>query len=128
MTKYVNNPVIEIDGKYNCFEGWQNIFQNILDDLSKNIEEKTILVVECYQGVNLEEVIEAIKHYLPHDSLTIADTLMHNSQYIEKMIYPDVTDDRIFGYMTRLNIDSFYDQKNVELFFNEINEKTSGTH
>ena len=44
---------------------------------------------------------------------------------IKKLVFPDVTNDRIFGFLTRLTIDAFYDSEKVaklQAVFDSSNE------
>ena len=42
------------------------------------------------------------------------------------MVYPDVTDDEVFGYITRLTLNDFFDNDKIKSFKNEL-EKKQGT-
>ena len=85
MSNYEKNPTIRINGEFECITGWEKILTAINENLSDCANDKKILVIECYHGVNLDEIIEGIKLHFPFDSLTIANTLMHNDQYIQKI-------------------------------------------
>ncbi|VAW21567.1 mannose-6-phosphate isomerase, class I, partial [hydrothermal vent metagenome] len=67
-----------------------------------------VIVIETYTGVLDNEVLNEF-HKLPCDKFIRAKKLFKSEQEIEAMTFPDVTDDEIFGYMTRLNMQDFFD-------------------
>ncbi|MDE3059297.1 MAG: class I mannose-6-phosphate isomerase, partial [Bacteroidota bacterium] len=50
---------------------------------------------------------------LAPELLVIAESLYWDENKIREMVYPDVTDDRIFGFLTRLCIDDFFDSGKI---------------
>ena len=42
---------------------------------------------------------------------------------IKKLVFPDVTNDRIFGFLTRLTLDAFYDPEKLKKMQTEIDSK-----
>jgi len=128
MTNFINKPNIRVKGEFACTVGWKHISEQLDNQLSRNEQKKNILVVECYQGVFMEELIEGITQNLSFSTLTITNKLMHNTGYITQMVYPDVTDDRIFGFMTRLTIDKYFDDQKVKEFRDNMSERKDGLH
>ena len=89
------------------------------------IKKKTrIVVVETYQGVIDEELTDAMMEGLAHDLWIDARAALKEEEDVKQMIYPDVTDDRIFGALSRLNIQDFMDQDKVA----RIQKTISQTH
>lgn len=114
-SKYNHTPYIEVKNKaYRVAGGWDNI----VAELNKTIEnlkgKKKLVVVETYQGVIHGEVMQQLETGLQCDRFVRAEELMLPEDDVKKLVYPDVTDDRIFGYLTRLEIDAFYDQEKVK--------------
>lgn len=71
-------------------------------------------MLETYPGVNDDEILHAIREVLKPDSLIMASDAWLSPEGIDALTYPDVTDDRIFGYMTRLTIDRFFDPEKLD--------------
>lgn len=71
-------------------------------------------MLETYPGVNDDEILHAIREELKPDSLIMASDAWLSPEGIDALTYPDVTDDRIFGYMTRLTIDRFFDPEKLD--------------
>jgi mannose-6-phosphate isomerase class I/AraC-like DNA-binding protein len=113
INQYNHFPSVRVKGNYTCFSGWQGICAQLKKYFSANAETK-VVIVETYQGVILEEVEEALINGLKPSFFIDSRTLMKPVREIEAMIHPDVTDDRIFGYMTRLNMVDYFDLAKLE--------------
>lgn len=127
-SRFNNTPYIEVKNKtYRVTNGWDNIVAGLNDKISALDKKKKLVVVETYQGVVHEEVMHHLENGLHHDRFIRAEELMLPEEEIKKLVYPDVTDDRIFGYLTRLEIDAFYDSGKVEQIQNELAGLKEGT-
>ena len=109
--KYDKFPAIKVSGEQ-AWQGWDAI-ERILKQKTGDGDKK-IIVCECYQGVNDEEIVAAIKKIFEGALLIESQQLLKPKDEIEKMVHPDVTDDTLFGYMTRLTIDDYFDIKKIE--------------
>ncbi len=118
--KFNTLPCVEVKGNFQVSQGWEAISKQILADIAKRNKKTTTVAVEYYQGVLEENVTEALVNGLKPNLVINTRNLMWSEQKIKAMIYPDVTDDRIFGYMTRLTIDAFFDPEKVEAARKEI--------
>jgi len=127
MTNFNNNPFINVTGNFEVKKGWDNITSEIKAKEEKLTKTVKVIVVEYYQGVLEEETTEALVNGLKPDLLIEANNLMLSEEKIRELVYPDVTDDRIFGYMTRLNIDAFFDPQKVTGAQTLINSLKKGT-
>jgi mannose-6-phosphate isomerase class I len=128
MTNFIKNPNIRVKGDFECIVGWDLICQKLEMHPGLNKNEKRILVIECYQGVLLDELVSGLTQNLNALSVTLTSDLMHSHDYITKMVYPDVTDDRIFGFMSRLTIDKYFDNAKVKGLLDELSAKEDGLH
>ena len=124
--KFNNLPSVEVKGNFQVAKGWLAIGQQILADISKSGKKKSVVVVDYYQGVLVEETTQELVQNLKPTFVVNATDLMWDEEKIKAMVYPDVTDDRIFGYMTRLTIDAFFDPEKVEKVRKEIAAFTDG--
>jgi mannose-6-phosphate isomerase class I len=106
---YDKYPHVQVE-KVNrsCITGWNVIGNQLNQEIASSA--KKIVAIECYQGVYDEELVSNLKSTLKHDLWIDAKDAFKPGDEILKMTYPDVTDDRIFGYLTRLNIDDYLDK------------------
>ena len=125
-SKYNKLPFVEVKGKYDVYKGWVNITQALISHVNKLNKARLKIVVECYQGVVIEEVEQQLSDHLDTNKTFLATEAMFDEDIIKKMVYPDVTDDRIFGYLTRLNMQDFIDENKVKSLCSEINKIEKG--
>lgn len=122
-SNYDKFPTVKINGHDSeCWAGWGAIFEKIKGEITSLGKPKTVIVVETYPGVNDEEITSALKNGLqPHAFFHAKDAFLSEAE-IDSLTYPDVTDDRIFGYMTRLNIEQFFDPKKLAALQTNLRE------
>lgn len=128
ISNYNKNPEVKIKGKdAGCFAGWDDILTLLNLEISGNRMAKKVIAIEYYQGTNDVELFNSLIKGLSADMVFDAREAMKPEEEIRKITLPDVTDDRIFGFMTRLSMDDFYDPGKVETLLSQINEIENGT-
>lgn len=118
MTSYVSNydkcPVIHTKQKSTvCCQGWEAV-GNTLKEAATG---KKIVAIECYPGTLDEEVIPQLQQYV-NGVFYFTKDFMLEEKAIEQLVYPDVTDDEIFGYLTKLQLIRFFDINKINAFQN----------
>ena len=107
-SNYDKFPFTEIEGfAQDAREGWVDILNSL-----ESQESSSIWVIECYHGVDQDELIQALNQ-LEGASLINAADAYRDEESIAKMVYPDVTDDPVFGKLTELSILDFFDPDKV---------------
>ena len=107
MTNFNNKPFVEVNKEFEVWNDWGNICSELDTAISKIANEKKVIVIETYQGVIHEELIMALQGGLKYDQWISSSDLMKNESEVNQMIYPDITNDRIFGYLSRLKVKCF---------------------
>lgn len=120
-------PSIKLPEKVPCYLGWERIVEHIQKEINRIQKEKKIVVVEYYHGIDEEEFIKHLIKPLHPEVHIDASTAMKPEDEIKNMVFPDVTDDEIFGFMTRLQLTGFYDKKKVKKVKKEIQNRETGT-
>ena len=121
---YDKYPVVQVPGMEGaCLEGWKDITCRISEHLSAS--SCNILVVECYQGVLDSEVTGALKEAFPEARIWLSSSAMKSEAALGSILHDDITDDEIFGYLTRHTIRVFFDEEKVGRMREEI-ERESG--
>src|SRR5664279_1816908 len=115
-------PRIPIEG-HTCTEGWQHITGKLRDIINEKSGEKIIIAIECYHGVYVSEIAEQLQKEIPAATLFDATAAMRTNDEIEKMVYPFVTDDPVFGYMAPMHLADFFDAKKIALLQNEVHRE-----
>jgi len=93
-----------------CILGWDAVIKQVNEEIASG---KKLVVIECYQGVLDEEVRAHFRKGVKFDVWIDAEDGFKSEADILQMTYPDVTDDRIFGYITRLNIEDYLDEHKI---------------
>lgn len=126
-SNYNKQPFTEVrNTNYRISKGWEEVCLRINNEIGLIRKGKRIIVIETYQGVIHEEIISNILNGIEHDHFIDASEFMLPEEDILKLVYPDVTDDPLFGYLTRLNMEDFFDNEKVKAFQDEINRSDNG--
>jgi len=118
MAEFVPNydkfPVVHVMEKnVLCKQGWSSVCSIIKDAIQLIQSNKKIIALECYTGILEEEVFTSLQSNLEGEFFLTKDYMLPEKQ-IMQMVYPDVTDDAVFGFMTRLTVKDFFDAGKIE--------------
>ena len=120
-------PTIKVHGEnYNVVKGWSNICKQLNTAILELSPSRKVVVIETYQGIIYEELVEQLKNGVDHKLFIESRDLMLSEEEIKIKTYPDVTDDRIFGYLTRLTLEDFFDPEKLRLAKQQIESITEG--
>jgi mannose-6-phosphate isomerase class I len=126
-SKFNNQPVVEVKNEsYKVETGWEAICVKLNHEIGTLRGAKKIVVIETYQGVIHEELQNELTTGLHHTRFIRAEDYMLPEEEVKKLVFPDVTNDRIFGFLTRLSIDAFFDPAKVKAIKDEINKAHEG--
>ena len=111
ISNYDKTPFIRVDEKAKeTVSGWLEITNSLKRQIENLKKPAAVIVIDYYPGINEDELF----HHLIL-SLGIANSFNVNDLFkteteIKQLTYPDVTDDPVFGYVTRLSLYDFFDQ------------------
>ena len=103
-----------------CSLGWEDIAGRLKASLHLDENGKGILVVDCYQGTNEEEILKSLTSHIHPDHIFLSSDAMLPEKEILALTQNDVTEDRIFGYLTRLTMNQFFDSERITETKNQI--------
>jgi mannose-6-phosphate isomerase class I len=127
QSKFTNLPFIEVTNtSYKVENGWDAICSRLNMEISAIESLKKLVVIETYQGVIHEELISNFQSKLNYDRFIQAADFMLPEEEIKKLVFQDVTNDRIFGFLTRLTMDAFFDPEKVKALQSEIADAKEG--
>ena len=121
------HPFVAVPGDHKVHVGWQQITGQLCRDVALTQKAKTIVVVEYYQGVIKENLDEMLNGGMATDLFINTTDLMWPEGKIKEIVFPDVTDDRIFGYLTRLDFECFFDPRKITKADQQIEKLQTGT-
>ncbi len=109
-SNYDKFPVVTVpnnDGA--CVAGWEAIGRRLREAIARRAARKTVLVVECYPGVDEASVLAALTRELrPTLALRSADALKAEHE-IDRLCEPFLGgDDPVFGYLSNLTLPQFF--------------------
>lgn len=128
ISNFEKYPSVEVSkNNDDCLVGWNNICAGLQKHISLLKQQTRIVVaVDCYHGVLHAEVETALRKGLQYQAFFNSMDAFKQAKEIEEMVYPYVTDDRIFGYMTRLTMDCFFDADKLAVLRKKIEAVESG--
>ena len=95
--------------------GWRAVWETVLtsvasEDTTAGAERGVTVAVETYQGVDMAPLVASVPAHWKGYAVRVVDThgCMKGADEVAGMVYPDVTDDRVFGYMTRRTLSDFF--------------------
>lgn len=127
-SNYDKSPVVRMPEAFAscCYTGWEDITAALQQRIQTINKPRTTLVVECYQGVLDAELILSLKQAFPDALFLLSRQGMLPEEALNVRLKDDITDDEIFGYMTRLNMDCYFDADKVNGLRQQIDEPKSG--
>lgn len=109
---YDKAPFVNIEEKTEeTASGWPGIVSCLKKRIGDPDTADMTIVLNCYPGVNEEELFQHLIQPLQITTLFNTNDLFKTPEEIKQLTCPDVTDDPVFGYMTRLTLKDFFDEK-----------------
>lgn len=107
ISNFDKYPAIRIDG-FEGWSGWTSIVSAIEQQVAADGKKRTVVAVECYHGVQITELVAQLRKGFPTALIFETSNALLPEQAINEMVYPFVTDDPVFGYMSPLSLDQFF--------------------
>ena len=122
-SKFNKFPVTEIKGKYIPFAGWEKIG----GELSRVNATGTIriLALECYPGVNEEDIKKKLLPLLPDHNLIETKDCFKSPEEIKNMTAATLTDDPVFAFYADYSIEQFFDEEKLKVIKAELKKPIS---
>ena len=103
-SRYDKFPTTRIVG-HSAYQG----YENLINELSNSLKKSRVTCFEMYPGVDEKEVRVNLIDKLGFDEIYDISKCAKSIEDIDKMIQLFLTDDRIFGIMSKFLIEAFYD-------------------
>ncbi|MGH9587785.1 MAG: class I mannose-6-phosphate isomerase [Acidobacteriaceae bacterium] len=102
---YDRFPYIPSGSREECHVGWAAIAQAI----RSRVRQKSVVVIECYPGVFLDELQHEISSAFSKAKLICTADLFRPAPEVDKMLQRWLGDDPVFGMMNPVEIEDFFD-------------------
>ena len=111
-------PSVKVNTSNSCQVGWSSITAELKKSIE--IESAKTIVIECYQGVFINDIMQWVKTYFPEAKTIEASSALKSEAEIREITHHDVTDDRIFGRITSMSLIDLFDAEKVKGVKDEI--------
>ena len=107
-TNYDKQPTIAISQDASlCVSGWPAIVAAARP--ARGSAERTVVVVECYPGVDTDEVRSGLDAF-EAETILFAGTALKSAEELEEILSPFLGDDPVFGRMAEWKLGSLFDE------------------
>ena len=103
-SNYDKTPSTHVDGRVIC--GWEAIAQELGSLAGSPV------ALDMYTGVYEQSVVDALRPSF--EKIILTRTLMKEEVLVRHMTQPFMTDDVLFGYLTSLRMEDFFDREKLE--------------
>jgi len=110
---YDKKPDVPVPG-HAATIGWPAICQHLRDVVAARGAARTIVAIECYTEVFQDEISKAIQADLRPDVVLASAEALLAPEEIDRLVAPDLGgEDPVFGRMTRLALEEFFDPQKL---------------
>ena len=127
-SNYDKRPVVVVpDSRSSCAVGWSDVAERLRAEVSDCARLKVVLAVECYPGVDANEIEQAIHLHFPEAEILLSGDAMRSPTEIEQIVVPFLGgDDPVFGFLSDLTLPKFFDPQRLNHLRSQIAAKDSG--
>ena len=117
-SSYDKFPAIPVPAGGDCraVAGWDAIGAEIMARARSLGKAKTVVCVDLYHGVWERDVLGALVAALGPDAVLETAAACKGEAEVQEMVQPDVGEDRVFGYLTRIRAADYFSPGKVEAF------------
>jgi mannose-6-phosphate isomerase class I len=116
-------PSVKVNTPDVCQVGWSAIGKTLKHSIQNRSAK--VVVIECYQGVLVDDIQAFIKSNFEGAKIVDAASALKTETEIRSLTHASVTDDRIFGFITDLALADFFYQPSIEKIRKSI-DNTAG--
>ncbi|WP_145594828.1 class I mannose-6-phosphate isomerase [Yersinia aleksiciae] len=121
FTNYDKSPEILVEGfDHAAWQGWEAIRDTLLHNVATRSSAKTVLVIDCYPGVDLGELHHQLIAHLPASLVIDASQAKRAETEVHALIKRNLTDDRVFGVMSCHQLSEFFHEDKINALQAEI--------
>ncbi len=114
FSNYDKFPFINIIESANtAVSGWKDTLNTINDKIKNSNGSRIIVTIDFYPGVFENEIFEGLIEPLKASHTFYTGNYFKTEEELLELTFPNVTDDAVFGYMTRLNMMDFFDESKI---------------
>ncbi|MCS2156865.1 class I mannose-6-phosphate isomerase [Scandinavium sp. H11S7] len=120
-TTYDKYPEIQVQGyDEQAWQGWPALLAALNDPISD--AKKTVLVIDCYPGVRLDELEQALKTQFAGSCLLNVEAARRNEEALHALLARNLTDDRVFGVLSCHQLIEFFDPQQLAALRQQVGD------
>lgn len=114
-SNYDKSPFIQIPGgETACVQGWTEIATRLREFTAQRVAKKTVVVIECYTGVDESSLAQEIQARFTSALVVRAAEAMLEPAEIDELVAPFLGgEDPVFGYLSSLTLPQFFCEKKL---------------
>ena len=116
QSNYDKYPTIEVGEAGECCAGWDAIAAA----LAPAIRDGRPLCICCYPGVSMDEISKALRSRLHASAFFLSDQCLKSPEELRRMMSDLLGEDRVFGRMSDLSLEDYFDTHKLEQMRAEI--------
>ncbi len=127
-SNYEKFPFVAVpDGANACVAGWPGIAARLNRAIADRAAKKTILVVECYPGVDVAVVLDELRQRLTPAFVVRANEALLPPEKADALVAPFLgDDDPVFGFLSDLTLPQFFDADRLRQFQAQVENAGDG--
>jgi hypothetical protein len=127
-SNYDKFPVVVVpDGENCCVQGWADITDRLRQAITERHAAKTVLIVECYTGVDEDALLGELQTRLSPELVLHARDSMLPPEKIDALVEPFLGgDDPVFGFLGGLTLPRFFSEERLAGLRSRVNALAQG--
>lgn len=125
QTTYDNFPEVTVQGYDDqAWQGWESIEATL--NLRASASSRTVLVVDCYPGVRLDELEQRLLPSLNATRALNVESARRDQQALHDLLARNLTDDRVFGVLSCHHLEEFFNADKLQQLRQQVDAVTEG--
>lgn len=125
QTTYDKFPEVTVQGYDDqAWQGWESIEATL--NLRASASSRTVLVVDCYPGVRLDELEQRLLPSLNATRVLNVESARRDQQALHDLLARNLTDDRVFGVLSCHHLEEFFNADKLHQLRQQVDAVTEG--
>ncbi|ENP7127525.1 Probable mannose-6-phosphate isomerase gmuF [Raoultella planticola] len=125
QTTYDKFPEVTVQGYDDqAWQGWESLSATLL--LRASAASRTVLVVDCYPGVRLDELEQRLLPSLNATRVLNVESARRDEQALHDLLARNLTDDRVFGVLSCHHLEEFFNADKLHQLRQQVDAVTEG--
>ena len=125
QTTYDKFPEVTVQGYDDqAWQGWESLSATLR--LRASAASRTVLVVDCYPGVRLDELEQRLLPSLNATRVLNVESARRDEQALHDLLARNLTDDRVFGVLSCHHREEFFNADKLHQLRQQVDAVTEG--